>query len=306
MAAPKQMFSIAFITTCKGRLHHIEQTLPTLVAEAPAQIILVDYGCPDNTADWVELHFPQVDVVRVKDDSGFCLPRARNMGAAIADATWLCFIDADIEATPGWLTWMTANLDTDHFYLASQDDCQRRPEVAGTFLCTRQAFEAIGGYDEAFRGWGGEDTDIYTRLAELAYLNCASYPHGYVKPITHDDAQRTAFHTIKDVRIQSQINRCYIKTKQYLRRRGIPELSLHSRQHLLTRIGNALSQNRKPPKTFSIHLRPDELTRTNGEPLGFVLEISRLRSFGLFGARKTRIRTRATSLMDRLLRPFGV
>jgi hypothetical protein len=35
---------IAFITTCKGRLKHIQRTLPALVAESPYEIILVDYG----------------------------------------------------------------------------------------------------------------------------------------------------------------------------------------------------------------------------------------------------------------------
>ena len=80
---------IAFITTCKGRLKHIQQTLPTMVAENPYEIILVDYGCPQGTGDWAESNYPSVKVVRVNDDPGFCAARARNIGAGHSTAPWL-------------------------------------------------------------------------------------------------------------------------------------------------------------------------------------------------------------------------
>lgn len=52
------MKKLTYITTCKGRLHHLQETLP-LVANQPAiSLVVVDYGCPDHAGEWVAKQFP--------------------------------------------------------------------------------------------------------------------------------------------------------------------------------------------------------------------------------------------------------
>ncbi len=48
MARAKPKFSI--ITTCKGRLEHLKQTLPAMLAQKDSEVIVVDYSCPHGTA----------------------------------------------------------------------------------------------------------------------------------------------------------------------------------------------------------------------------------------------------------------
>jgi len=150
-----QKNSIAFVTTSKGRLHHIQQTLPRIVRENPDQIIVVDYACPQGTGDWVANDYPQVQVVRVNGDPGFCLPLARNLGSQTVRADWIFFIDADILVQPGLVNWLRANLKSGGFYRAGRIGGKRDLETYGSFVCAREDFERIGRYDEAFRGWGG-------------------------------------------------------------------------------------------------------------------------------------------------------
>ncbi|UVE18086.1 glycosyltransferase family 2 protein [Pseudomonas sp. LS44] len=285
------MYPIAFITTCKGRLHHIKQTLATIAAESPAEIILVDYACPDNTGDWVEENFPEVKVIRVNDDPGFCLPRARNIGAANSSAPWLCFIDADIRISSGWLEWMQQNLNTDCFYLVGPAADKQLEEAAGTVICTRAAFEGVGGYDEVFRGWGGEDTDLYTRLAERVNARAEHYPAQFVNPISHADDERTTFHAIKNVKLQSLINRCYIRTKAHLYTNGVRDIPFETRQHLLQTISDSLTHSPSPPKTFTIRLHASNLVTGDGKRLDLLIEVTRRRRFGFFGPRQTSVRT---------------
>ncbi|HSC84779.1 MAG TPA: galactosyltransferase-related protein [Pseudomonas sp.] len=285
------MYPIAFVTTCKGRLHHIKQTLATIVAEAPAEIILVDYACPDNTGDWVEKNFPSVKVVRVKDDAGFCLPRARNIGAANSSAPWLCFIDADIKVQSGWIEWMRNNLDNSCFYRASRIDGKQLQEIAGTFICPRNAFNSIAGYDEVFRGWGGEDIDLYARLADVAKVQTAYYPQQFVKPIAHADDERTTFHAIKNIKIQSLINGCYVKAKAHLHSNGIREIPFETRQRMLDTLSNHLRQYQSQPNTFAIRLQADNLLDCDGKPVDVLLEVTKRRRYKLFGARQTSVRT---------------
>lgn len=289
------MYPIAFVTTCKGRLHHIKQTLPSLVAEAPAEIILVDYGCPDNTGDWVEENFPTVKVVRLQDDPGFCLPRARNIGAAHSSAPWLCFIDADIRVKSGWLEWMHKHLKPHFFYRASRENGKQLQEIAGTVICARSDFTAVGGYDEAFRGWGGEDIDLYARLTLHGSARPEYYPHQFVEPINHADAERTTFHSIKNIQIQSLINSCYVKAKTYLLSHGVRDIPFETRQQMLATISDHLKQFPSRPATFAIRLPANNLGMPDGQRLDLALEIAKRRRYAVFGARRTHVRNLAGS-----------
>ena len=226
------MSSIALITTCKGRLQHLRETLPLMAAQGADEVVVVDYGCPDGTGDWVEREFPGVRVVRVTDDPGFCLPRARNAGARVATSDWLAFVDADVRLAAGWVGWLREHLEDGRFYRASAVAGVRDLETFGTAVCPRHAFEAIGGYDEALRGWGGEDIDLYARLSQVGMAD-TDYPAALIDVIRHDDALRMRWSEIKDRRLQDVINHCYLAAKSQLtalQRPGKPlELEVRTR-----------------------------------------------------------------------------
>jgi glycosyltransferase involved in cell wall biosynthesis len=209
------MRSIAFVTTCKGRLHHLMQTLPRFVACAPDEIVVVDYGCPDESGNWVEENFPGVRVVRVNDDPYFCLARARNEGAAVVDSEWLCFVDADMLVDPGWGGWMRESLQNGCFYRVEEVEGERDRNAWGTCICPRSAFLTVGGYDEVIRGWGGEDDELYFRLRSAGLVEDV-FPEKYSRGIPHSDEERTAFHENRDRFLQQDINRCYMEIKRSL------------------------------------------------------------------------------------------
>ena len=231
------MPDIAFVTTCKGRMRHIQRTLPSLVEQSPDEIVVVDYGCPDGVGDWVADNYPDIAVVRVNDDPGFCVARARNRGAQNVKSTWICFIDADVQAKPGWVEWMRNHLDTRFFYQAGARDGVRDKETWGTFLCAREAFEQVEGYDEVFRGWGGEDEDIYSRL-RISGLAAMSYPARFAAPIRHGETERLRYYDIKDRNIHYFINRLYSEAKLRIMtfRGSNDQLPLPTRTDLMNKV----------------------------------------------------------------------
>ena len=204
--------NVAFVTVCKGRLHHIQETLPLIVAQHPDEVVVVDYGCPQNVGDWVEANFSSVKVVRVVDDPGFCVSRGRNLGALSTSSPSICFIDADVKIAPGFVDWIRANADARHFHRNGVVDEKRDLETYGTFVCPREAFEAVAGFDEVFRGWGGEDDDIFLRLVRTG-IKEADYPSEFVEAISHDDQDRMKFHAQKDKYLQNMLNLFYIHGK---------------------------------------------------------------------------------------------
>jgi glycosyltransferase involved in cell wall biosynthesis len=182
-----------------------------------------------------------VKVVRVNDDPGFCAARARNIGAEHATAQWLCFIDADICVSPGFLQWLADNIKPDNYYRASPSaDGERNQETWGTFVCQQEVFEKVGGYDEAFRGWGGEDDELYNRLALEKYTE-SEYPSDYIQAIQHDDEMRTLFYGIKKKEHHWFINQFYTTAKFDIARIRNKPLTLQSRHALMNDIQTALA-----------------------------------------------------------------
>src|SRR5262245_31215668 len=136
------MSAICFITTCMGRLAHLQQTLGSMTAQPGASCIVVDYSCPDHAGDWVEQAYPAVRVVRVTGQSQFRASHARNQGARAASTPWLCFIDADVALDPSFTTSVLPLLRPGHYYKAQPF----QKGLFGTFLCARSDFERVGGY----------------------------------------------------------------------------------------------------------------------------------------------------------------
>ncbi len=207
--------AISFVTTCKGRLHHIKQTLPKLLAESPDEIVVVDYGCPQNVGDWIEENHKSVKVVRVTDDPGFCVARARNIGALNCSSPWICFVDADILVEEGFVAWTRQNVRPNYYYRHAKLGEIQDKETYGTVICSRKSFETVNGYDELFRSWGGEDDDLYYRFGISGYSE-SYFPFHFVSAISHGDSERFAFHQIKDKNISHMVSQFYMVSKRQL------------------------------------------------------------------------------------------
>jgi len=204
------MPDLSIITTCKGRLPHLQQTLPLMVAQGgDCEVIVVDYGCPDETSAWVTARFPEVKIVQVMAETAFHIARARNLGAQAAVSPWLMFVDADILLPPGFAAYMRPLLAPGCYYRPAP----LTPDTWGSVLVSRDDFLALGGYDEVLRDWGGEDDDLYHRLDAFARLSLAAFPGSMLKALTHDDAARTRFYGESDRWLSQRINACYLYIK---------------------------------------------------------------------------------------------
>lgn len=177
---------ISFVTTCKGRLEHLKQTLPQLTAFTGCEVVVVDFDCPQGTRHHVRANHPGVEVVEIDDRPLFNLSQARNAGARHAGGTRLVFVDADIVLAPGFVD-MVAHMPAGHYAVFDF-----RNDVRGTCVVDRAAFEQVSGYDEVMHGYCGEDIDLYHRLHLTGHPRHVLPPAGVARVIEHSNVERVA------------------------------------------------------------------------------------------------------------------
>ena len=210
------MIAASIVTTCKGRLAHVQQTLPCSLAQEcdfPYEVIVVDYGDPDGAFAWCRrLGHPAVVGVRVLDGvDEFNFPRARNCGAAHARGSVLAFVDAETMLPPNWLAVAVAAIASGQCVLY-RPQMPGAAERCGTCAVSRRVFHAVRGYDESFLGYGFEDADLYNRCEQQGpHL---AYDYREMPVIHHADELRTRFCQQKDKQQSGPMHRRMAAARQ--------------------------------------------------------------------------------------------
>jgi glycosyltransferase involved in cell wall biosynthesis len=166
------------------------------------EVVIADNGSTDETASIARSYGDRLAIRVVDASRSPGINVARNVGtrAAVGERILLC--DADDEVDPGWIEAMTSAFDDGGQLLTGPIDYRRLNDAttrrwrgadqasiyeAVGFLpsghganvgFTRAVFDAIDGFDEAFR-YGGEETDFFWR-AQLAGFELREVPHAIV------------------------------------------------------------------------------------------------------------------------------
>ena len=198
-------------------LQHLDTCLGSLCRQtlSDVELILVDNGSTDGTAEYVREHFPNVRIERVENNLG--VPGGMNHGIRAARGTFIGILNNDTEIDPGWaeacvsalrnhpeagaiasrvrLFWRRTHLDTagDVFFSAGMVGKRGWLEAdgppfdhpawvfsacAGTAFYRRQALDAAGLFDEDFEACI-EDVDLSFRI-QLAGWRCLYVPEAIV------------------------------------------------------------------------------------------------------------------------------
>ncbi|MET9226973.1 glycosyltransferase family 2 protein [Lentzea sp. NPDC003310] len=132
----------------------------------PYEVVVVDSASPDGTGQWLEENLENATVVRLDSNLGF--GAGCNVGVEHAGTEFVCFLNADVEVTEGWLPPLLAFLDG-------------KPEAAAVAPLmvfpdgrVQEAGSLLGG-DAYSRGWGDGQSDVesfYPRVVDYASAAC--------------------------------------------------------------------------------------------------------------------------------------
>jgi GT2 family glycosyltransferase len=219
------MTDLSVITIVRNRASHLSRLIEGLAhgTSAPSELIVVDMS--DEPVCLPRLAFPSYCIALQKDH--LALAAARNAGAQVAHFDHFLFLDVDCIPRQNLITLMTEALivqdglicpevrylgpDSTHLHDDSalerasvthparvfpDDGCRTEPN-AGLFWSLafgirRGTFEALGGFDEWYEGYGGEDTDFGYRAREagvplifLGGTGAFHQHHGVMSPPLH-------------------------------------------------------------------------------------------------------------------------
>ena len=198
---------IIFCTTCKGRAHHLENTLPRNMVDNAGyencKFLVLDYGSRDHLANYLKafhnLDHPSQRIVayRYPTAGPFRMAHAKNMAHRLAireGADILVNLDADNTTGPGFAQYvadvMGGKGDSVFLWTNAKSVVGRaRQGLAGRIVVTRNTFLKVGGYDERYGGWAPEDKDFEVRVRRSG---CAGVqiPNDYLYVIHHKDGLR--------------------------------------------------------------------------------------------------------------------
>ena len=191
------MPTLSCIITCKGRLEHLKESLPKVCAAGFDEVIVVDFDCPQSTADWCRANYPKAKAIKVSNQPKFNLSKARNIGARDALSRWLCFLDADVLIKNDFTSSFRNKMKNGNFYPLTaflRHDSKDFFGLSGTVVCEYSAFSSVGGYDEVMADYSWEDIDFYQRLTRNGHIVRLAPPDTVEHVIQH--GERTAFFSL--------------------------------------------------------------------------------------------------------------
>jgi rhamnopyranosyl-N-acetylglucosaminyl-diphospho-decaprenol beta-1,3/1,4-galactofuranosyltransferase len=95
--------SVTAVIVTYNRLARLQDSLPRLLAEPLARVVVVDNASTDGTSDWLAgVHDARVQVLRLPDNTGGAGGFAAGMAALAAmDPDWILLLDDDAWPEPG-------------------------------------------------------------------------------------------------------------------------------------------------------------------------------------------------------------
>lgn len=192
LLTPVAPLSVSVVVTHYDQPTQLARTLAALAAQTlpPYEVVVADDGSP------VPPRVPAgVRLVR-QENHGFRAAAARNLGARATSRAVLTFLDADTAPEPGYLAALTTRVSASPDVLSvgrrrhadlsgtgaelpeptwlvdgyaetrdllDADGRSFRFVISAVMACRRSLFDRLGGFDERYVGYGGEDWDFAYR-----------------------------------------------------------------------------------------------------------------------------------------------
>jgi len=113
------MSKVAIVILNFNGKHFLKQFMPSVLKYSEgAKIIVADNGSTDQSSDFVKQEFPEIQVIALAENRGFC--GGYNTVLRQVEATYYVLLNSDVEVTPNWLQPVIELMDSNPMIAAAQ------------------------------------------------------------------------------------------------------------------------------------------------------------------------------------------
>lgn len=191
---PAPLPGVALVSACMNREANLLKVLPSWLASAADEIILVDWSSREPL--WPQLaHIddPRLKVLRIEGEPRWILTHAFNVGLRFASRERIYKLDADIELGDQFLdaNGIQPGEFIRGFWKSAVDaGVADQKYVNGSFGAFKKDLREAGYYDERILTYGWDDSDLYHRLAHGLGLAGRLLRHGSLTHLPQAEATR--------------------------------------------------------------------------------------------------------------------
>ena len=196
---------ISFCVTCRGRLNHLQATLPTNLYHdyhdvGGVEFVVVDYGDAPELSEWMagfrrSIAAGSIVYGRV-ESSCYDSPHAKNVAHRMARGEILVNLDADNLISRDFPSWLDGLFSSPGKLFARGT----KDSLSGMIAVRRADWISLGGYDERFGDGYGYDDDNFSHRLEGAGWKPVLVPRRMAHSIPHSDSARVLHMRRKNLR----------------------------------------------------------------------------------------------------------
>jgi GT2 family glycosyltransferase len=138
--------NIAIVILNYNTRRHLEKYLPSVLEHsAGARVIVADNGSPDDSVDFLRAHYPNVQLLDLKQNYGFA--EGYNQALRQIEADIYVILNSDVAVTAGWLQPITEAMQKDPGMAVVQ------PKILAWEAPEKRSPSAMFEYAGAAGGW---------------------------------------------------------------------------------------------------------------------------------------------------------
>jgi len=159
----KQPVAVVMVTW--NSANDIEASLRTVMAEHPAEVVVIDNASEDDTVKRIRNAFPDVKLLLQSKNGGFA--KGCNIGITHSSARYVLFLNDDARLEPGYLATLVQRLESDPHAasavgkLVFKQDGERHIDSAGISMCWHALRPDDRGFGEIDRGQFDQPEKIF-------------------------------------------------------------------------------------------------------------------------------------------------
>lgn len=181
-----------------NRLSHLQETLPKNIHDnyllGDVEFVLLDYNSSDGLESWVNNDMKKyidlgiLSYYKTFEPNHYLRSHSRNVVFRLANGNIVCNLDADNFLGSGFAQEMINEFEKEANIFYTSDLLST--DAFGRVVMLKNDFLAIRGYNEALRGYGHEDADLFSRLEKNGLRHLYYENEKYNIAIKHSKFER--------------------------------------------------------------------------------------------------------------------